>query len=203
MPIDGDTASNEITEFHDVDHTNNEGLLHGLTTLGGQPWAGSREQALWRNQLRTSTQLLIRLDAELTERHGLSIADYSALVVIAEAPAEGIRMSSLAEIVMISRSRLTHCIDRLEARGLVARTKAEDDRRGLICVLRPKGRRLLVDAMPTHVGGVRAFFADHIADDELAVLEAFLAKVLLALRAPGASLPKDGHLTVDDLGPRI
>ena len=52
-------------------------------------------------------QLIIRLDAQLTEQHGISIADYSALMVIAEGPPGGIRMSSLAEFVMISRSRLT------------------------------------------------------------------------------------------------
>ncbi len=173
-----------------------------LTTARGEPWAGSAEQRLWRNQLRMSTQLIIRLDAQLTEQHGISIADYSTLMVIAEGPPGGIRMSSLAEFVMISRSRLTHCIDRLEARGLVQRQKAEDDRRGLMCELRPKGRRLLLEAVPTHVSGVRSFFADHVTPEELEVLDGFLRKVLVALNAPGGPIPEDGHLTVDDYGPR-
>ncbi len=173
-----------------------------LRTAAGLPWAGSPDQALWRNQLRLSTQLLIRLDTELTEKHGLSIADYTVLVVIAEGPEEGVRMSSVAEFVMISRSRLTHGVDRLEARGLVERSKASDDRRGFLCSLRPKGRRLLAEAVPTHVGGVREFFADLVEPDEFPVIDRFVRRVLGALGAPGGPVPNDGHITVDDYGPR-
>ena len=168
----------------------------GLFTARGDNWSGSEEQTLWRRQLRMSTQLILRLDAQLTEKHGLSIADYSALVVIAEGSTEGIRMSTLADVVMISRSRLTHCVDRLEARGLVRRIKAEDDRRGLTCALLPKGRELLDEAVPTHVSGVRALFADHLTPEEMPVLDGFMRKVLGALSLERGQLPKDGHITV-------
>jgi DNA-binding MarR family transcriptional regulator len=173
-----------------------------LRTASGTPWAGSPEQMLWRNQLRLSTQLLIRLDTDLTEKHGLTIADYTVLVVIAEGPEEGVRMSSVAEFVMISRSRLTHCVDRLEARGLVERSKASDDRRGFRCLLKPKGRRLLTEAVPTHVAGVRQYFADLVQPDEFEVIDRFIRRVLGALGAPGGPVPSDGHITVDDYGPR-
>ena len=169
---------------------------NGLFTARGDNWSGSEEQTLWRRQLRMSTQLILRLDAQLTEKHGLSIADYSALVVIAEGSTEGIRMSTLADVVMISRSRLTHCVDRLEARGLVRRIKAEDDRRGLTCALLPKGRELLDEAVPTHVSGVRALFADHLTPEEMPVLDGFMRKVLGALSLERGQLPKDGHITV-------
>ncbi len=173
-----------------------------MLTARGQPWPGSREQALWRDQLRLSTQLLIRLDTELEEAHGLSIADYAVLVMIAEGPPEGIRMSTLAEIVMVSRSRLTHCVDRLEARQLVERAKAEDDRRGFRCVLRSEGRELLTHAIPTHVRGVREYFTDLITDDaEFDVVNRFIQRVLHALERTPVQLPPDGHITIDDYGP--
>jgi DNA-binding MarR family transcriptional regulator len=178
------------------------GLATDVRTASGEPWVGSPEQMLWRNQLRLSTQLLIRLDTELTEQHGLTIADFTVLVVIAEGPEEGVRMSSVAEFVMISRSRLTHCVDRLEARGLVERSKASDDRRGFRCLLKPKGRRLLAEAIPTHVAGVRRYFADLVEPDEVEVLDRFIRRVLAALGAPGGPVPSDGHITVDDYGPR-
>lgn len=173
-----------------------------LRTAAGLAWAGSPDQALWRNQLRLCTQLLIRLDTDLTETHGLSIADFTVLMVIAEGPDEGSRMSTVAEFVMISRSRLTHCVDRLEARGLVERSKASDDRRGFLCTLRPKGRRLLAEAVPTHVAGVRTFFLDLVEPDDFAVIDRFVRRVLGALGAPGGPIPNDGHITVDDYGPR-
>lgn len=171
-----------------------------VLTARGEPWPGSREQVLWRDQLRLSTQLLIRLDTELSESHGLSIADYAVLVMIAEGPPEGIRMSTLADYVMVSRSRLTHCVDRLEARRLVERTKAEDDRRGLRCVLLEAGRVLLTSAIPVHVEGVRRYFADLITDDhEYEVVHRVIGRVLRALDAPSGLLPPDGHITIDDV----
>jgi DNA-binding MarR family transcriptional regulator len=173
-----------------------------LQTASGVPWSGSPEQMLWRNQLRLSTQLLIRLDTDLTEKHGLTIADFTVLVVIAEGPDEGVRMSSVAEFVMISRSRLTHCVDRLEARGLVERSKASDDRRGFRCLLKPKGRRLLAEAVPTHVAGVRRYYADLVQPDEFEVIDRFIRRVLGALGSPGGPVPSDGHITIDDYGPR-
>ena len=171
-----------------------------MLTARGEPWPGSREQALWRDQLRLSTQLLIRLDIALSSASGLSIADYAALVVIAEGPPEGVRMSTIAEYVMISRSRLTHCIDRLEARGLVERTKAEDDRRGFLCSLREEGRQLLSEAIPVHVRGVRQYFTDLITDDnEFDLIHRFVRRVLRALESPDGELPPDGHITIDDV----
>lgn len=171
-----------------------------MLTARGEPWPGSREQALWRDQLRLSTQLLIRLDTDLASSNGLSIADYAVLVVIAEGPPEGVRMSTIAEFVMISRSRLTHCVDRLEARGLVERTKVEDDRRGFLCTLREEGRQLLTDAIPVHVHGVRRYFVDLITDDhEFDVIQRFIGRVLHALEAPDGELPPDGHITIDDV----
>ena len=174
-----------------------------MLTARGEAWPGSREQALWRDQLRLSTQLLIRLDTDLASAHGLSIADYAVLVVIAEGPPAGVRMSTIAEYVMISRSRLTHCVDRLEARRLVERTKAEDDRRGFLCTLREEGRELLTEAIPVHVRGVRQYFIDLITDDhEFEVIHRFIGRVLHALETPDGEFPPDGHITIDDVNGR-
>jgi DNA-binding MarR family transcriptional regulator len=161
------------------------GTLGDIVTAKGERWGGSREQALWRLHLRVSTQLLLQLDGELNEEENLSLADYSVLVVIAESPVDGVRMSNIAEYVMISRSRLTHCIDRLENRGLVERIKAEDDKRGFRCVLLDKGRKLLDTAVATHVAGVRRFFVDLVTDEEAPVVEAVYNRMLRALSQPG------------------
>jgi DNA-binding MarR family transcriptional regulator len=186
----------------EVDNIGSGVVAVSMKTAAGAPWVGSREQRLWRLHLRMMTQLLIRIDGELTERHGLTIADYSVLVVVAEGQEGGVRMSTLAEMVMISRSRLTHCIDRLEARGLAIREKAMDDRRGYRVVLKPKGFKLLNEAVPTHVTGVRQYFVDNLDMSELDVLEGFVKRVLGSLDRASDELPADGHLTIDDLGPR-
>ncbi len=174
-----------------------------MLTARGEPWLGSREQALWRGQFRLSTQLLIRLDTALSSSTGLTIAEFAVLLSIAEGSLEGVRMSTIADFVVISRSRLTHCVDRLEARGLVERIKAEDDRRGFLCTLCEEGRQLLAEAMPVHVRGVRQYFTDLITDDgELEVIERFIGRVLHALEPPDGEPPPDGHITIDDVASR-
>ena len=50
--------------------------------------------------------------------HGLSLAEYDALLQIAHAPGRRVRMNVLAERVILSRSGITRLVDRLEARRL-------------------------------------------------------------------------------------
>ena len=70
------------------------------------------------------------------------------------------RMSELARQALVSPSRLTHRVDRLEAAGVVIRRPCPTDRRGMNAVLTAKGRRLLERAAPTHVEGVRRYVID-------------------------------------------
>ena len=71
-------------------------------------------------------------------------------------------MRDLADRALVSRSRLTHTVDRLADRDLVRRERCEEDRRGITAVLRPEGLARLEEAAPTHVAGVRRLLVDHL-----------------------------------------
>ena len=107
-----------------------------------------------------STKLLNALDRDLEVGFGLSIGDYHVLVALSEGHPDGIRMSALAEQALLSKSRLSHCIDRLSAAGYVVRERVLDDRRGLLAVLTHEGRALLARCTPMHIDGVRRHFLD-------------------------------------------
>jgi DNA-binding MarR family transcriptional regulator len=77
---------------------------------------------------------------------------------------------------------LTRLVDRLVQAGAVARTRCEDDRRGLNAELTPAGRARLEEARPTHRAGVRGRFLDRFDEAELGVLAGFWERVL-----PGAT----------------
>src|SRR3954447_4042414 len=79
----------------------------------------SDELTAWRGLLRAHDQLTRALDADLAEKHGLPLASYEVLLFLAESPDGRVRMSELAESVLLSRSGLTRLVDRLEADGLV------------------------------------------------------------------------------------
>jgi DNA-binding MarR family transcriptional regulator len=136
--------------------------------------------------LRHMLLLVDRLDAELLEAHDLSLASYEILVVLAEEPAGTMRMNQLADRALISRSRLTHLVDRLVERGLVERRPCPSDRRGVNAVLTADGRALLEAAAPTHVAGVRHYVIDPLDPEVLQTLRRDLEPVLAELEADGA-----------------
>ncbi|MBA3907867.1 MAG: MarR family transcriptional regulator, partial [Pseudonocardiales bacterium] len=83
------------------------------------------ELASWRAFLRAHAVITRTLEAELLAEQDLSLAAYDVLVQLAEAPAHRLRMTELAERVLLSRSGVTRLVDRLEKLGLVARSPVE------------------------------------------------------------------------------
>lgn len=139
-------------------------------------WLTADEQDAWRGIIRGTRHLIAKLDQDLKPL-GLSGEDYGVLVTLSEADGQRLRMAELAATSAQSRSRLSHHIGRLEARGLVARETCEEDRRGQFATLTPAGRDLLETAAPHHVAGVRAHLLDHLSADELATLGRVFARL--------------------------
>ena len=150
----------------------------------GVRWLDEREQRAWRGTIAGSILLVDQLDRDLRTAHDLTLADYEILVHLSEADEDRLRMSELADAALVSRSRLTHRINRLGARGLVEREACPTDKRGTYAVLTAAGRTLLETAAPTHVDSVRRHLVDHLEPDELDVLGQVLGRVAEKL-APG------------------
>lgn len=150
-------------------------------TSGEVRWLSPQEQCAWRSFITGSRRLYEQLDAEL-KAHGLNHDDYGVLVALSESPDDRMRMSELADLSVESRSRLSHHIGRLEARGLVERQSCPEDRRGSFAVLTPEGRATIERIAPVHVEGVRRHLLDHLSPAELAVLGDVFGRVDAALR---------------------
>jgi DNA-binding MarR family transcriptional regulator len=131
----------------------------------------------WRSFLHAHARITRRLDEELQAAHGLSLAEYDALLQIAHAPGRRVRMNVLAERVVLSRSGITRLVDRLEADGSVERSACATDARGQEAVLTQAGLDRLRTAATTHLDGVRRLFLDQLDGHELATLEATLGRV--------------------------
>ena len=101
--------------------------------------AADPRMASWRNFLHAHARLTRRLDEELRAAHGLSLAEYDALVQLASAPSRRLRMNVLADRVLLSRSGITRLVDRLEADGMVERSTCVTDARGAEAVLTRSG----------------------------------------------------------------
>jgi DNA-binding MarR family transcriptional regulator len=126
----------------------------------------SREQAAWGGFLRAHSALTSALDAELVDAHGLPLSSYEVLLHLARAPDGRLRMSDLAESVLLSRSGLTRLADRLGKNGLIRREECPTDQRGYFAAITLEGRRVFDEARETHLAGVRARFLAELTPDE-------------------------------------
>lgn len=152
----------------------------------GDPLAPS-DLAAWRGFLRVHAALTRELDAELAAAHGIPLSSYEVLLHLSDQPNGWMRMSELAESVLLSRSGLTRLVDRLEREGLVRREACPSDARGQNAVVTDAGRELLGTARRTHLAGVRERFLARFSAGELAQLAAFWERL-----TPGAADRGDG-----------
>src|SRR5918998_6070275 len=128
------------------------------------------ELGAWRGLLRVHAGLTKELDAELLRAHGLSLSSYEVLLFLADAPGGQLRMSELADGVLLSRSGLSRLVDRMERDGLLRRERCPDDARGFLATITPAGRELFRRARRTHLDGVRERFLSQLAPEEQRVL---------------------------------
>ncbi len=142
-------------------------------------WLDDDEQRSWRAYLRGTRMLEEALDRDLQE-HGLALSEYEIISMLSETPRHRLRMSELAELVVQSRSRLTHTATRLERRGWVVRQPCENDRRGVELVLTPDGAQRVLDVAVAHVASVRRHLLDLVTPEQFAIVGSALARVVEA-----------------------
>jgi len=144
-------------------------------------WLNPREMKAWRSYIIASRHLLDALDSDL-DGHDLSMADYEVLAQLSDAPDRRMRMSELAEIAMLSKSRLSHRMKVMEKAGWVRREVCTDDKRGSFAVMTEKGWRAIVKAAPDHVESVRSRFVDNLTAKDQEELAKIFDRVTIKLR---------------------
>ena len=147
-------------------------------------WLSEQEQNTWRQYLDVIARHLEIFDTDLQSHSKLALTDFEILVMLSEAPGRQLRMSELAEKVIVSRSRLTYRVDRLTERDLVERVGVTDDRRGVLARLTDSGEALLAKAAVGHVETVRAHIFDLLDTGDLESFSIILDKLSAATTAP-------------------
>ncbi len=141
---------------------------------------------MWRDFLRAHAAVTRALEDELADEKVLPLTWYDVLVQLVEAQGRRLRMTELADRVLLSRSGLTRLVDRLVNAGLVERQPCPDDARGTFCVLTAAGFARLRDAAPVHLRGVHEHMTSLIRPEELAVLGSVLRRIGDAHSIPSA-----------------
>jgi DNA-binding MarR family transcriptional regulator len=147
-----------------------------LDRLAAEALPGRGGLEAWASLLQAHATLMRRLETDLMSATGLSLADFDVLAQLATAGGE-LRMTELAARALISRSGMTRRVARMVDEGLVRRSNADADARGVVVELTEAGVARLTETAPVHLRGVAELFVAKLEKQELAALKRALDKV--------------------------
>lgn len=139
--------------------------------------------AAWRAFLEVHAHITGCLQGELEAECELPLTWYDVLVQLEEAPAHQLRMSELADAVLLSKSGLTRLVDRMCVAYLVERSHDALDRRVTYVTLTDAGLKRLHDAAPVHMRGIHQHFTSYLSDAEAAAIQSAFSRITAAIQA--------------------
>jgi DNA-binding MarR family transcriptional regulator len=145
----------------------------------------SEEWQSWGALMLLHRTVLRRLDAELRRNHGLAVSELDVLITLYNAPDGRLRMSELAERVLLSPAGATHLVTRLERDRLVRREVDPNDRRKWFAILTDEGDEVLRSARQTHNDVLReTLVADTTATERRTLIRVWQRMVERQLPVP-------------------
>jgi len=113
------------------------------------------EWEAWNSLMMLHRWVFQRLDNELRRSEGLAVTEFDVLITLYNAPDRRLRMSALAERVLLSPAGATHLVTRLERDRMVRREVDPADGRKWFAVLTDEGDATLRSARRTHNDALR------------------------------------------------
>src|SRR5690348_3999242 len=89
----------------------------------------SAELPAWQGMLTVHARVIRELDRRLKSEHDIGVAEFDVLITLFNALADGMRMTDLANAIVLSPAGLTHMVTRLERDRLVVRQTSKSYRR--------------------------------------------------------------------------
>lgn len=134
--------------------------------------------ATWERTLRSISRLIRVFDREMQDDVDMPLTWYDVLVQLYFATDMKMRMQTLSDSLVLTRSGATRLVDRIEKAGLVRREPAAEDRRGYYAILTDDGQRLMERAQALHTVGIARHFGEHLSPDEQQSLYIIMSKLL-------------------------
>ena len=157
--------------------------------VGKIRWLDPREARAWRALQMMQMRLDGELARQLAQESGLSYQDYTVLVALTDSPEGRMRAFELGALLGWEKSRLSHHVQRMAARGLVKKEKCASDRRGSFVSVTAAGRKEIEAAAPGHVEAVRALFVDLLTGEQLDAIADVAETVLAAFDESESGAP--------------
>ncbi|MFI2563377.1 MarR family winged helix-turn-helix transcriptional regulator [Paenarthrobacter sp. NPDC018779] len=141
----------------------------------------------WESLFRSQVAVMRKLQSGPAFK-ALPVKEYDVLFTLSRCPSGQLRQNEINDKVLLSQSSLSRLIDRLEKRGLVERTAAPDDGRGVLLSLTEAGRELQKSIGREHVRDIAHLVAPALTAEE----QRELLRLTEKLRASVAGHPAAG-----------
>src|SRR5262249_60773232 len=138
----------------------------------GGGWLDRDQQRAWLAYIRVQLRLAYEMNRQLLADSGMSLPDYDVLTALSVAGGGRMPVTVLAAQIGWERSRVSHHVRRMSARGLVTCGLSAADRRVTEGTLAPRGGQGQGDAAPRHVELVRGLFFGGVPDGRVGPLSA-------------------------------
>ena len=130
----------------------------------------------WESLFRAQVAVLRRLGADDIWQD-VSFREYDVLFTLRSRPGHAARLRDLAAHSLLSQPSLSRMVDRLEARGLVAREVVPGDARGTLVVLTEEGVRVQGEVGRQHAEAIAAYVGGALDDDDLDALRTLTGRL--------------------------
>jgi DNA-binding MarR family transcriptional regulator len=168
----------------------------GTAPAGG--WLEGDQRRAWLAYIRVQLRLAYEMNRQLLVDSGMSLPDYDVLTALSVADGGLMRITVLAAQIGWERSRVSHHVRRMSARGLVSCGPSVTDRRVTEVTLTSRGRQALQEAAPGHVDLVRRLFFGGLPDDLTGPLSEALESVYANIIKQGSLPPPVDWHPADD-----
>ena len=117
-----------------------------------------------RMTLQGTARIIRSFSRVLDDAGHVSAEAYDVLVTLEYEEDHRMRLSQLADEIVLSRSGLSRLVDRLERDGLIRREECAGDRRGTYAVLTEAGLAARQDAWPTVEAEMKRVWGDLVSE---------------------------------------
>jgi DNA-binding MarR family transcriptional regulator len=141
----------------------------------------STQNSLWKLFLTAHTRLVDRVEQDFKQAELPPFEWYDVLIALKQAPNQQLRLSELAEQLLVNRTNVTRLADRLENAGLIQRKVCKDDRRGAFAVLTKAGLEMQQKMWTVYSQSIGQYFGRHLTQKDTVAFTKALNSMLTAL----------------------
>ena len=132
----------------------------------------------WALFLTAHSVLIGAMEKRLKDAGLPPLAWYDVLWILERTPDQRLRMSALADQLVLTRFNVTRLVDRLVEAGLVARRQTKEDGRGFYAVITEKGRALRKQMWTVYRPAIIELFNQHLSAAQHAEMQSVMRRLL-------------------------